>query len=112
MKQPLDPGILHWRSAIAMIDGALGTALAVLSVITLGGGLVLWNLGEVSASRRAAHGEARCLGWCEAHGYDRAAYEGPPSEPFQVTECYCAAPVGSDAALAPIPAADAEADTD
>ncbi len=82
---------------VVVFDAVVGlVCVVILGVFILAGlhGLIL--------SRRSTHDEARCLGWCEAHGYDRAFHTGDPSTPFAVADCYCAAPVGSDVALAPI----------
>lgn len=69
---------------------------------------MMWVLWVVAGCLIDEH-VAQCLGWCEAHGYEKAVYYGTGTMPFDVNECWCAAPVGSDAALAPIPPLPAEA---
>lgn len=49
---------------------------------------------------------ARCLGWCEAHGYERAVYldEIPTNfDVYEQRECWCALRVGPDVATVGAP---------
>lgn len=70
--------------------------------------LVLAGVLSGASARRAM--SARCVGWCEAHGYEQSLYLPIPGAGWSTEECWCAERVGPGAALVGEPAMPAPLD--
>lgn len=71
----------------------LGAVLIGLFVVSMIFAVVVADASDRRAKR------ARCVGWCEAHGYEQSLYLATPPAGWSTEECWCAERVGPGAAL-------------